>query len=212
MGERDFLDFVIAERTARNPAFRGLGGGCRGAPQDAPGSLRGNFREGARALHADLRMVADWAAEELDEPPAVLEPDRVAVVAVQPEVAVDEEVPDPRVPPWPLGDLADLGDPVADWPATRCLVVTGADLDAVLEAARKAHRETGGRPAAAPTSCGSARCCPTRRGVRTSPASAAGRSGGGGRIRLTIGGRSGRFRSSCAWRSVAGRVSWRSLS
>jgi len=70
------------------------------------------------------------------------EPDRVAVFAVQPEVAVDEEGPDPQVLPWPLGDLAELGDPVADWPVIRCLVVSGADLDAVLDAAREAHRET----------------------------------------------------------------------
>ncbi len=44
---------------------------------------------------------------------------------------------------WPLGDLAGAGDPYGDSdPLTRCLVVSGADLDTVLAAAEQATADT----------------------------------------------------------------------
>jgi hypothetical protein len=44
---------------------------------------------------------------------------------------------------WPLGDLAGAGDPYGDsHPLTRCLVVSGADLDTVLAAAEQATADT----------------------------------------------------------------------
>ena len=59
-------------------------------------------------------------------------PTAVAVFVLGPAAASDTAAP----ATWPLGDLATVGSPT-DWPApsARCLVVTGADLQAVEAAA-----------------------------------------------------------------------------
>ncbi|HEX6310682.1 MAG TPA: hypothetical protein VF152_03570 [Acidimicrobiia bacterium] len=99
---------------------------------DADESLEPDQRDARRRLREVLALVdADVATESY----------RAAAVAVfvepyDPVAGADADV---GPYPWPLGDLAGVGEPVAGFGDARCFVVEGGDARTVLDAAAMAR-------------------------------------------------------------------------
>jgi len=102
-----------------------------------------DFADGDDDLESDQRAARERARDFIAALPTdatePYEPEAVAVL-VRPYAAVTDDGPEPATHDWPLGDLADAGEPIESFGTdTRCLAVTGADADAVLAIAAAAR-------------------------------------------------------------------------
>lgn len=112
-----------------------------------------DFEEGDDELEADQREARQALRALLrgfdgDSATGAYEAESVAVFVQPFDAAQSGDTPSPTTRDWPLGDLADAGEPYEGFDDTRCLVLTGADAQTVLTAAAEAREgdpwESGG--------------------------------------------------------------------
>lgn len=96
-----------------------------------------------QAFRAKLGDLRSWLPTGSVSEEKTYEFDQMRVFVVRSRAGSEPQDPEPQRRPWPLSqDPASFGDPVENAENTRCGVLQGEDLDAMLKAAQRANTNT----------------------------------------------------------------------